>query len=263
MLVGIRQTAAGILLLTAAAALGKAQLPSRDYVWKQALTGLCTITGGNGFVTWGMQYVSSGLSAVIGALTPMMIVLINFAVSGPERVGRGVVLGMLVGFGGLGLIFSDSWSQFFNPDYRWGVVACFLSCFTWSLGTVLAKRFNAPGVSPLFNAGLQIAAGGLGGFVCSALFDRTYAIEHSWEAWLSVAYLAVFGSAVAFSLFMYALQHLTAEVSSLYTYVNPVLATLLGWLLLGEHLTWLMVLGMVVTIAGVWLVNRAYFLRRA
>ncbi len=101
LLVGVRQTAAGALLLGWALASGRfraavfppgmlgASAPERPltrrYVWRQVLTGVCTITGGNGFITWGMQHVSSGLAAVIGSLTPVVVVLINLAWRGAER----------------------------------------------------------------------------------------------------------------------------------------------------------------------------------
>lgn len=107
----------------------------------------------------------------------------------------------------------------------------------------------------MLNAGLQITAGGLGGFVLSALLDTSHTIHHSTIGWLSVAYLILVGSALAFTLYMYVLKHLSATVSSLYTYINPTVAILLGWLFLGERLTSWELLGMTITIAGVWLVN--------
>ena len=256
LLVGIRQTAAGLLLLGLALASGKASNPGRRYVGRQMLTGLATITGGNGFITWGMQYVSSGLAAIIGSLTPVMVVLISLFWNA-ERVNARMMAGVLLGFGGLGLIFHEGWQDFLKPEYRWGILGCFGSCFTWSLGTVMAKQWNSPRVSPLLNAGLQITAGGLGGFVLSFLFDKTHVIHHSLESWLAMFYLVTIGSALAFTLYMYALKHLSATVSSLYTYINPVVAILLGWLLLGESLTPMIVAGMAVTIVGVWLVNRS------
>ncbi len=255
LLVGIRQTAAGILLLSLAFFSGKVQMPERRYIALQALTGLATITGGNGFVTWGMQYVSSGLAAIIGSLTPVIVVLISLAWHGKERIHRRMVMGVLLGFVGLALIFREGWQDFIRPEYRWGIAGCFASCFTWSLGTVMAKQWNAPGVSPLLNAGLQITAGGLGGFVASFFFDTTHTIHHSTQGWLSVAYLAVIGSALAFTLYMFVLKHLSATISSLYTYINPVVAILLGWALLGEALTPWEVAGMALTIIGVWIVN--------
>lgn len=273
LLVGIRQTAAGLLLLAWAFAAGRVRTASVPpgvlaegqqpgsaltprYLWLQALTGLCTITGGNGFITWGMQHVSSGLAAVIGSLTPVVVVLINIGWKGAERINAPILGGVLLGFGGLGLVFHHGWADFLKPDYRWGILACFGSCLTWSLGTVMAKRWNDPRVSPVLNAGLQITAGGLAGFVLSVLFDRSYTILHSPEGWAAVVYLALIGSALAFSLYMFALQHLSATVSSLYTYINPMVAILLGWLFLGEHLSEWEIAGMSITICGVWLVNR-------
>lgn len=255
LLVGIRQTAAGLLLLALALASGKASFPNGRYIRLQMLTGLATITGGNGFVTWGMQYVSSGLAAIIGSLTPIVVVLISLVWHGKERIHTRMILGVLVGFGGMALIFQDGWQDFVRPEYRWGIAGCFASCLTWSLGTVMAKQWNSAAVSPLLNAGLQITAGGLGGFVLSALFDTSHTIHHTTAGWMSVAYLAVVGSAMAFTLYMFVLKHLSATISSLYTYINPVVAILLGWLLLGENLTAWELAGMALTILGVWIVN--------
>lgn len=256
LMVGLRQSTAGLILLALAFSRGHMTGLKSGYIWRQAFTGVVMITGGNGFITWGMQYVSSGLSSVIGALTPVMVVLFAFLAGNNERVNVPTVLGVLLGFGGLGLIFSHGWQDFLNPQYRWGIIACLGSCCSWSLGTVLAKRWNAPGVSPFLNAGLQIFAGGLGGFLMSALLDTTHQIHHTMQGWLALAYLALIGSALAFSLYMYALQYLSVAVSSLYTYINPVVALLLGWLWLGESVTLWAIAGMFVTLGGVWLVNK-------
>jgi drug/metabolite transporter (DMT)-like permease len=255
MLVGLRQTAAGLLLLIGAFIAGKAIWPGRLYVSRQALTGLLTITGGNGFITWGMQYVSSGIAALIGSLTPVMVVLFSLLWVGADRVTTRMIAGVLLGFGGLGIIFNHGWADFMRPEYQWGVAGCFASTVTWSLGTVMAKRWNAAHVSPLLNAGIQILSGGLGGFILSALFDKSYTIHHTVPGWLAVVYLATIGSALAFTLYMYTLNHLSAAVSSLYSYINPLVALLLGWALLGETLTIWIALGMAITVVGVWLVN--------
>lgn len=255
LLVGMRQTIAGLILLGLAWVSRKTWLPDRKYVLLQALTGLATITGGNGFITWGMQYVSSGVASIIGSLTPVMVVLFSLALRNKERVNTQVIMGVLLGFGGLGIIFNDGWQDFLKPEYRLGIIGCFASCCTWSLGTVLAKRWNSSDVSPLMNAGLQISAGGLGGFVLSFFFDTHYDIHHTTEGWAAMFYLILIGSALAFTLYMYALKHLSAAVSSLYTYINPTVAILLGWAVLGESLTSGALVGMAVTIAGVWLVN--------
>lgn len=255
LLVGIRQTSAGLILLALAVGSGKIAMPEMRYVGRQALTGLATITGGNGLVTWGMQYVSSGLAAIIGSLTPVVVVLITLFWHGKERVHARMIAGVLLGFVGLSLIFREGWQDFTRPEYRLGIACCFGSCFTWSLGTVMAKQWNSPKVSPLLNAGLQITSGGMGGFLLSIFFDPNHEIHHSLQGWISVAYLVLIGSALAFTLYMFALKHLSATVSSLYTYINPVVAILLGWMLLGEALTPWEIAGMGLTILGVYVVN--------
>jgi len=260
LLVGIRQTAAGVLLLALAVYKGKGKAPDRQYIIRQALTGLATITGGNGFITWGMQFISSGIASIIGSLTPVMVVIFTVMWKSPDKVNTRMIIGVLLGFGGLGVIFSHGWADFIQPAYRWGVAACLASCCAWSLGTVMAKRWNSPDVSPLLNAGIQILAGGLGGFVLSILFDKNWVIHHSTLGWFSLIYLTLIGSALAFTLYMFVLQHLSATVTSLYTYINPIVALLLGWLLLGEILTIWIAIGMSITITGVWLVNSGSFL---
>ncbi len=268
LLVGIRQTTAGLLLFLLAFAHSRREkisspppslaAPSpltRAYILRQMLTGLFTITGGNGFITWGMQYVSSGLASLIGSLTPVFVVLISLAWRSGERITGRMLVGVLLGFGGLAVIFSHGLDDFLKPEYRWGIAGCFASCFTWSMGTVMAKRWNSSSVSPLLNAGMQITTGGLGGFLLSFLLDTSHTIHHTTTGWLALLYLTLIGSALAFSLYMFVLKHLSATVSSLYTYINPTVAILLGWLFLGEKLTIWELLGMTVTIAGIWLVN--------
>ncbi|MCC6279216.1 MAG: EamA family transporter, partial [Saprospiraceae bacterium] len=217
LLVGMRQTTAGLILIGLAWISRKTFLPDRKYVLRQALTGVATITGGNGFITWGMQYVPSGLASIIGSLTPVMVVLFSLALQNKERVNLRIISGVLLGFGGLGLIFSDGWKDFLKPEYSWGIAGCFASCCTWSLGTVLAKRWNSADVSPLMNAGLQISAGGIGGFILSFFLDTHYDIHHTPEGWAAMFYLILIGSALAFTLYMYTLKHLSAAMSSLYT----------------------------------------------
>lgn len=261
LLVGIRQTGAGILILLMAV-LGGAWRSSAAhitprYVGLQALTGLSMITGGNGFITYGMQYVSSGLAAVIGALTPVIVLLINLVWHKKgERLSRYTMAGVLLGFAGLGFIFNHGWADFLNPQYRLGILGCFGSCLTWSLGTVMAKRYNHNNVSPIMNAGMQITAGGLGGFLMSLIFDQNHTIQHDWHGWAATAYLITFGSAVAFSLYMFVLKQLSATASSIYTYINPAVAVFIGWLWLNEPLSIYEVIGTAITLAGLWLVNK-------
>ncbi len=261
LLVGIRQTGAGILILLMAWLSGglHAALPflSRRYLIMQGIAGVVMITGGNGFVTFGMQYVSSGLAAVIGSLTPVLVLLINMALHRRgERTSRFTIAGVVLGFMGLGFIFHHGWADFVNPDYRLGILGCFGACFTWSLGTVISKRNNHPDIKPIVNAGLQILAGGLGGFVMSLLFDHDWSIQDNWKGWGAAIYLMAIGSALAFSLYMYVLSKMSAAAASVYTYINPAVAVFMGWLLLNEPLSIYQAIGTCITLGGIWLVNK-------
>lgn len=257
MMVAMRQTTAGVILLLLAWIAGKFEWPGRKYVFFQALTGLATITGGNGFITWGMQYVSSGLAAIIGALTPVIVLLINYIWHGrDDRFSPYTIAGVLLGFAGLGFIFYEGWADILRPEYRLGLLGCFASCLTWSMGTVMSKKFNSQQVSPLMNAGMQIFAGGLGGWVLSFFLDTTHHIDAPWQGWAAMAYLIVVGSSLAFTLYMFMLKHLSATAASLYTYINPVLALLLGAAFLNEKLQLATLVGAAITLVGIWLVNK-------
>jgi drug/metabolite transporter (DMT)-like permease len=255
LMVGIRQTFGGALLLFWAFFAGKLKIPSKKYVLIQSIAGLCMITGGNGFITWGMQYVSSGLSSVISSITPVLIVVMTLLMKGSEKINRLIIIGVLLGFSGLGLIFREGWADFANPIYQWGIFACLSGCFTWAFGTVLSKRYNEAGVSLFFTSGLQLFAGGIGAFILSIFFDKSHTLPHNWQPWAAILYLALVGSALAFSIYLFVLKNLSATVSSLYTYINPIVAIALGALFLGEKFTWAEAIGMSITLFGVYLVN--------
>jgi drug/metabolite transporter (DMT)-like permease len=255
LMVGIRQSFGGILLLVWAFFSGKITRLSTKYLAIQAIAGVLMITGGNGFITWGMQFVSSGLSSVISSITPVLIVILTLLMNGSEKINRLIILGVLLGFGGLGLIFREGWADFANPVYQKGIFACLSGCVAWALGTVISKKYNDKDISLIFTSGLQLLAGGLMAFILSIFFDKNHTLPQSWQPWAAITYLALIGSALAFSIYLYVLKHLSATVSSLYTYINPIVAIALGAIFLGEKFTWTEAIGMSVTLLGVYLVN--------
>lgn len=257
LLAGLRQSFAGLVLLLGAWAFKLWKPVSRKYLIQQSVTGGMMIAGGNGFITWGLQYVSSGLSAVIGSLTPILVALITLLWHKTgERLNWLMGIGVLVGFAGLSLIFHEGWQDFAKPEYRWGIAGSFASCLTWSIGTVMAKHFNDVEASPVVTSGIQISAAGLILLLSSLFLEPQSHLGTSVQSWLALAYLILIGSALAFSLYTYTLKHLNATVSSLYTYINPLVAIFLGWAFLHEKVTPIELSGMVVTIVGVYLVNR-------
>ena len=212
----------------------------------------------NGLSTWGVKYISSGLGAIIGAIVPLWIVIISFFRG--ERLVRLAVIGLIVSFGGVCVIFYDHLSDFLIPDFRFGIFISLISTLTWAFGSLYTKK-KAASFNPYFSLGLQM-------FLSSILlFSFTGATGTSVPlssipaiSWWSIAYLVVFGSVLTFIAFIYALQHLPAQISSVYAYINPIIAVILGAVIFGETLNAAIAIGGGVTLLGLYMVN--YSLRK-
>ena len=212
----------------------------------------------NGLSTWGVKYISSGLGAIIGAIVPLWIVIISFFRG--ERLARLAIIGLIVSFGGVCVIFYDHLSDFLIPDFRFGILISLISTLTWAFGTLYTKK-KAASFNPYFGLGLQM-------FLSSILlFAYTGATGISVPlssipaiSWWSIAYLVIFGSVLTFIAFIYALQNLPAQLSSIYAYINPIIAVILGAVIFGESLNVAIAMGGGVTLFGLYLVN--YSLRK-
>jgi drug/metabolite transporter (DMT)-like permease len=210
----------------------------------------------NGLSTWGVKYISAGLGSIIGAIFPLWLVLIAMAGS-KAKMGLHTIVGLLLGFAGICIIFYDHLQDFLNPEFRFGILLSIISTWTWAVGTLYTKK-QALKFNPYFSIGLQMIISG------SVLFATTHALGYAiplttipWESWTAIAYLVLAGSVIAFLAYLYALQHLPTEQVSLYAYINPVVAVLLAWIWLDEKLNGYIICGMLVTLVGVYLVNKA------
>ncbi len=210
----------------------------------------------NALSTWGVQYISAGLGSIIGAIFPLWLVIISL-VGSRMKVQRTTALGLLLGFTGICVIFYDHLSDFLNPSFRFGILLSVASTWSWAFGTLYTKK-HAASFNPYFSLGLQMLISG------AVLMGGMYASGHAipltsipWQAWTAIGYLVVFGSVIAFVAYIYALQNLSTEQASLYAYINPIVAVLLGSALFDEKLTVFILMGTLITLTGVWLVNRA------
>ncbi len=260
--VAIRQTIAGFLLAGFMLVIGKIKLPSRDYIFRQAIAGFFMISMGNGLVAWAEVYVPSGVAAIICSLMPMLVILINLAVSRDERPSLPIVVGVIVGLIGIIMIFSEHLSDFSKTEYLIGIALIFLAVFSWAAGSVWMKKRSGEG-NPFLNAGLQMFFGGLWLIPGIFLFDDLSAVTWSSEAIYSLIYLIIFGSIIAYACYSYTLRKLPMTIVSLYAYVNPIVAVILGWIVLDEKLNSKIGLAIAITIAGIYIVNRGAQLRSA
>ncbi len=213
------------------------------------------LAGGNGIISWAMQYVDSGLTALLCALTPVWIVLINKLTGSKEPVTFLAVVGFAICLTGQILLFKDKMQLFESPHYLFGILAIIISNILWSLGTIYSKN-HVSEVPSLFAAGLQMIPGGILLFIAAYIKGEYADIQPQQDALWSLAYLVVFGSIIAYGAYMYVIKQLPASIVSTYAYINTFVAILLGWLWLNETLDSATIIAMVFTIAGVYLITR-------
>ncbi len=256
----IRQTTAGLLLLGFMFTLGKAGWPSKDHLWRQAIGGFFMISMGNGLVAWAEMHIPSGVAAVICSLMPVLVILINLMINRDERPTLPIVSGVVVGLAGILLIFSEHLAEFSKTEYIMGIVFTFSAVLAWAGGSIWIKKKNVES-NPFVNAGLQMFFGGLLLFPFSLAFDDLNKITWTGEVVYSFLYLIIFGSLIAYASYAYALRKLPMTIVSLYAYVNPLVAVFLGWLVLDEKLNTMIWIAIILTIGGVYIVNKSYQLR--
>ena len=258
----IRQTIAGLLLTGFMIVIAKVQFPSRNYIFRQAIAGFFMISMGNGLVAWAEMYVPSGVAAIICSLMPMIVIVLNLAVNREERPTFPILAGVLIGLVGIIMIFSEHLSDFAKTEYQIGIVLIFMAILSWAAGSVWMKKRSGEG-NPFLNAGLQMFFGGLWVTPLTFLFDDLTKVTWSSEAVYSMIYLIIFGSIIAYACYSYTLRKLPMTIVSLYAYVNPIVAVILGWIVLDEKLNPKIWLAILITIGGIYIVNRGAQLRSA
>lgn len=207
----------------------------------------------NGLSTWGVKYISSGLGAILAAIFPLWIVIITLFRG--EKIARLAILGLVISFGGVCLIFYDHLSDFLIPDFRFGILISIIATITWAFGTLYTKK-KAASFNPYFSLGIQM-------FISSVIILAVTGATGTGvnitliplNSWLAIGYLVILGSVLTFIAFIYALQNLPPEISSIYAYINPIVAVLFGALLFGEPLTIAIAIGGAITLCGLYLVN--------
>ncbi|RZL99573.1 MAG: drug/metabolite-transporting permease, partial [Pedobacter sp.] len=258
---GLRQSIGGLCYVIFFLAKG-AQLPKGKEWITIIILSILNFGLSNGLSTWGVQYVSAGLGSIMGAIFPLWLVVIGLFTQGNKMPVKAIT-GLLLGFGGVCIIFYDHLEDFLNPDFRFGIIISIIATWTWALGTLYTKR-KAGQFNPYFSLGLQMVISGVGTSIITLLVNSPTvhaAIPYAdipWQSWAAIAYLVIFGSLISFAAYLYALQHLSTEQTSLYAYVNPVVAVLLGWALFDETLNVFIAIGGAVTLLGVFLVNKAF-----
>ncbi len=253
----IRQISAGILVLGFMRLIIGARLPERKDIISQAIGGFFMISMGNGLVAWAEMEIPSGIAAIICSLMPVLVILINLGIQRDEKPTLPIAFGVAIGISGILLIFSEHLSEFSKTEYWIGILLIVTAITGWAGGSIWIKKRHTES-NPFINAGLQMFFGGLWVVPFSLLFDDLETVHWSAEAFYALLYLIVFGSIVAYISYLYALKKLPMTIVSLYAYVNPLVAVVLGWLILDEKLNAMIGVGILVTVLGIYLVNQGY-----
>ena len=256
-LAGIRQFLGGMAYIVYFIAKGKASWPT----WKEWRTilvlALLNFILTNGLATWGLKYISGGLAAIINAIVPLWLVINSFFTKGPALPPKAVI-GFACGFAGICFIFFEHLHDFLDPGFTMGILISLVATWTWAMGSIYTKK-HAKSFNPYFSIGLQMVVSGITLYTVSKLSGASVPLDKiPWQAWTAIAYLVIFGSVISFLAYLYALQNLSAEQSSLYAYINPIVAVLLGAWLFHEKLTWFIAVGGAITLYGIYLVNHAF-----
>ncbi|HLH03607.1 MAG TPA: EamA family transporter [Bryobacteraceae bacterium] len=231
-LIAIRYTISGTILLIGAR-LGGFTLPSGRELRQTAICGIICIGIGNGFLAIAELLIPSGLAALFYTTAPFWMVGLDALLPQGKRPSLATVGGLCIGFAGVAfLVYPAARQEGFGGHTISGFLLLELSAVGWVLGALLQKRVQTS-AQPFVNGAVQQLAAGLATFVPAALFEK---LPHavSLRSEFAVAYLVVFGSLVGFSAFIYAMTHLPVAIVSIYTFVNPVVAILLGWLFFRE-----------------------------
>jgi drug/metabolite transporter (DMT)-like permease len=254
LMTSVRWLSAGLLLLALQRLRGDT-LPGRSS-WKSlALLGILLIGFGNGAVVLAELVVPSGLTAVLVAVTPFWMIGIERFTPRAEVLTRRHVIGFALGFAGVVFLVWPQLQGGSGTAFLAGVAGTQLASLGWSAGSNYA-RLREKDRSVLGASALQMIFGGL--FLLAVALIRGERVTQtiSGESWAAVTYLVFVGSIAGFSAYAYALRHLPLSVVSLYAYINPIIAVVLGTLILDEPITLRLLIASAVVLCGIALVKR-------
>ncbi len=254
LMMGIRSLTAGIVLymwgrLRGDANPGRAELPSLFVI------GFLFFLAGHGLLAWSQQTVSSGVAALLVASEPIIIALFEPLVTREGRVGKRTMLGMLIGISGIAVLLMPQGFSFENGNLL-GSLGVLAGATSWAGGAIYTRVAKLPR-SPFISGGLQLIFGGLLLIPVSFMLGEWTTFDFSqvtMRSWLGLGYLIVFGSIITFSAYTWLLSITSATRISTHTFINPVVAVLVGWAFGGEALTWTMLVATLLIVISVYLV---------
>jgi drug/metabolite transporter (DMT)-like permease len=260
-LAAIRQFIGGLAYVFFFVAKGRA-IP-RGKEWRTVLMlSLLNFFLNNTLSTWGLKYISAGLGSIIGATFPLWLVLIVL-IRSRTSISMKAMIGFLLGFAGICVIFYEHLPDFFRSSFRLGIFLSVAAAISWAFGSLYTQERSAD-FNPYFSLGLQMVISGVVLYSLSWSFGLNIPISAiPSQSWYAILYLVIFSSILTFIAYVYALQHLPASRVAIYAYINPIVAVLVESILFGEKLSLYIGFGGLITLVGVYLVNESFRTRAA
>lgn len=219
--------------------------------WKDTIIlAAALLLGGQGLLTWGSQYLTSGMTGLLNSTIPLWVGIIAFLLY-RRGMTKLTVLGLCAGFGGLMLLIGPSLGVgALSPA---GVTALILSSLAWAFGSLYSSKAKLP-VSILASSGMLMVSGGLMLIIASLALGEFQGLDItqiSTRSLIAMIYLIIIITVVGFTDFYWLLRVTTASLANTFAYVSPVIAVILGWAILHESITVLTIVAMIIILLGV------------
>jgi len=254
MLALIRFLVAGVLIFIIAKMTGLNISITKSQLKNCAVVGFLFLTFGNGGVVWALKYVDSGFAALEISAQPLVILIMMRFLEG-KKIQPMSMVGVLLGIIGIYLLVSQK--ELINQEgSAIGMLMIFACMLSWAYGSLFVAKADFP-LNFFVNTGYQMLTGGSMLLIASLIFGEswTYPTEWSQPVQISMILLILFGGIVAFTAFNYLLRVVSPEKVATSTYVNPIIAMLLGWYILNEQITTQSIVAAVVLLTGVYFIN--------
>lgn len=247
---GIRFTLAGSLMLLYAKIKNLEFPKSKRDVLNITIVGLFLLLGGHGLVVWTEQWVASSIASILVATVPLFIAIIELFVPNGSRLTLKGWIGLILGFIGVAfLTFTDSSSAI---DVK-GAILLLLASLLWAVGSVYQNTFKATG-STVSHIGIEMVVGGISLLIVGLLYGNIN-LDITLKGISALLYLIVFGSLIGYSSYIYILQKWPPSKAGTYAYINPIVAVILGALILNEAINLRIIISTFIILIGVVLVQ--------
>lgn len=227
---------------------------TKEQLKNTAIAGFLFLTFGNGVVVWALKYVDSGFAALEISAQPLVVLIMMKLFQG-KKIQPMSIIGVIFGIVGIYLLVSQQHIVSKEGSIL-GMLMIFACMISWGYGSLFVGKADLPS-NFFINTGFQMITGGVMLLIASLVFGEEWSFPNTWShdvKW-SMILLIVFGSIVAFTSFNYLLRIVSPEKVATSTYVNPIIALILGWYFLNEQITTQSIIAAIVLLTGVYFIN--------